>query len=307
VRAADDQAVDVIAITDPADLHWTVVSEHLGLAECTVLRFNLANLRAMRFVAYMSSVLLQIEGRSYIVSRRTCVWWRRPGSIDTSDLDEEEARLAFDEGPHLLIGALDAADVRMVDHPFVVARAEIKQLQLAVARRLGIAVPATQVTNDPVTARAFAAGRKIVAKAVSPGTGIAPYVAEVFDCELDALRTLPTMLQELVPAVADLRVVVVGSESWVWRRPREPGTIDWRQVDPGGNNFVPVTNAEVGASACGIAAGLGLSMSVQDWLETDSGLVFLESNAQGAWLFLADSKGLVAPAIARYLRASHGR
>jgi glutathione synthase/RimK-type ligase-like ATP-grasp enzyme len=204
------------------------------------------------------------------------------------------------------MGALEEAGVRMVDHPLAVARSEIKQLQLAVARRLGIAVPATQVTNDPDTARAFAANRKIIAKAVSPGVGIAPYVAEVLDCELDALKTLPTMLQELVSASADLRVVVVGDESWAWRRHREAGTVDWRQVDPGGSRFAPITNEELSASACEIAAALGLSMSVQDWLETDSGLIFLESNAHGAWLFLSGSQGLVAPAIARHLSARHG-
>jgi glutathione synthase/RimK-type ligase-like ATP-grasp enzyme len=301
----DDRHADVIAVTQPADSHWAVTREQLLLSECTAIRFSLADLRTMRFVARDGCLRLNMKGRSYAASSKTTVWWRKPGSVDTSDLDEEEARLAYDEGPHLLLGALEAADARFVDHPYVVARAEMKQLQLAIARNLGIAVPATLVTNDPDTARAFTAGRKIVAKAVSPGFGIAPYVSEVLETDLEALKALPTLLQELVRASADLRVVVVGHESWVWRRQREPGTIDWRQADPEGSRFVPIVNEELGASACEIASALRLSISVQDWLETDSGVIFLESNAQGAWLFLEGSQDLVAPAIASHLRARH--
>ena len=305
MKGATDQEADVVAITDPADLHWAVVCEQLHLTKCTVIRFNLADLRDMRFVTHAGCLHLRLGGRSYVVSSKTYVWWRRPGSVDASGFDDEEARLAYDEGPHLLLGALEQVGVRMVDHPYVAARSEIKLLQLAIARRLGITVPATLVTNDPDSARVFAARHKIVAKAVSPGLGIAPYVAEVLDHELDALKALPTMLQELVPASADLRVVVVGNDSWVWRRGREPGTVDWRQTDPEGSGFLLIANDEVGASACEIAAALGLSISIQDWLETDSGLVFLESNAQGAWLFLRGSQEVVAPAIARHLRVGH--
>jgi hypothetical protein len=44
-----------------------------------------------------------------------------------------------------------------------------------------------------------------------------------------------------------------------------------------------------------------LTVSVQDWLETDRGLVFLEVNPQGTWLFLDGAEAAVAPALARHL------
>jgi hypothetical protein len=304
-RATDDQDVDVVAITDQTDLHWTAVCDQLRLAQRTVLRFNLADLRSIGFTAHMDRLRIQIGQNCHTISRKTCVWWRWAGRVDTIDLDDQEASLACDESPHLLIGAMEEVGARIVDHPFVVARAETKELQLAIARRLGFSVPATLVTNEPDVARAFAANRKIVAKAVSSGVGIAPYVAEVFDSDLDAVRTLPTMLQELVSASADLRVVVVGDDYWGWRRPREAGMVDWRQTDPGGSGFVPVANQDLGTAACEITSALGLSISVQDWLEADGDLIFLESNAHGAWLFLSGSQEKVAPAIARHLRARH--
>jgi hypothetical protein len=54
-----------------------------------------------------------------------------------------------------------------------------------------------------------------------------------------------------------------------------------------------------------MSAALGLSMSVQDWLVSDRGPVFLESNAQGAWLFLSGSDQLVTPAVAQHLKGEH--
>ena len=42
-------------------------------------------------------------------------------------------------------------------------------------------------------------------------------------------------------------------------------------------------------------------MSVQDWLETKDGPVFLEGNPQGQWIFLAGSRELVPSAVAEHL------
>jgi len=43
-----------------------------------------------------------------------------------------------------------------------------------------------------------------------------------------------TLLQRLVVASADLRVVIIGRNAWVWRRLRSAKTIDWRAEDPSG-------------------------------------------------------------------------
>ena len=43
-------------------------------------------------------------------------------------------------------------------------------------------------------------------------------------------------------------------------------------------------------------------MSVQDWLETASGPVFLEANPQGSWLFLQGAEIQIGPALASHLR-----
>jgi hypothetical protein len=90
-------------------------------------------------------------------------------------------------------------------------------------------------------------------------------------------------------------------EVWLWRRPREPATLDWRQIDSDGTGFVQFESDALVQLARDLTAGLGLTMSVQDWLETKDGPVFLESNSQGAWMFLSGSESMVSAAVARHL------
>lgn len=296
-----DVAADVVVVADQGDAHCDAVCDQIVSQGAAALRFNLGDLRSALITAELASLQLQINHRTYTISQSTSVWWRRLGSIASDDLDEEEGRFAADEAPHLLIGALTAVGARFVDDPFAIARAEIKLFQLSVAHDLGVMTPVTRITSDPTSARSFSLGRRVVAKAVSPGIGIAPFVAEVHESDFDLVRALPTMLQGRIMASADLRVVVVEDEAWTWRRPREPDVLDWRQSDPSGTAFEVHIDHKVGDAARRITAGLGLSMSVQDWLETDTGPVFLESNAQGAWLFLQDSAALVLPAVVRHL------
>jgi hypothetical protein len=110
-------------------------------------------------------------------------------------------------------------------------------------------------------------------------------------------------LQELVYAAADLRVVVVREHVWAWRRVREEGVIDWRAAAPDGRGFVPVDDPKLAEIARAITRSLGLTMTVQDFLETASGPVFLEANPQGNWLFLTDASARVVPRLADHLRS----
>lgn len=222
-------------------------------------------------------------------------------------MDPDEARLRRDEMPHVLVGGLAACGVRWVDEPFNVERAERKLFQLRTASRMNLAVPLSVVTNDSVPAARTIDTMRIVAKPLSPGQGIAPHVAEVRAEDLIEFGGLPVLLQELVVAAeADLRVVVVGSRAWTWRRPRDPDTIDWRAEDPHGDGFEHVSLAAVERDAIDLTGALGLTMSVQDWLETPDDAVFLEANPQGAWAFLNRSEEFIPDALAAHLSEPSG-
>lgn len=243
------------------------------------------------------------DGQFWIVDGATTVWWRRLGSPSVAGLGQAEAQLVADEVPMLLVGLLEAAGVRWVDAPWAVDRASLKLHQLELARGLGLAVPRSLVTGDPGQARAFVTEvGSVVAKAVSSGVGIAPFAEAVPPEELDLVAACPTLLQESIPAAADLRVVTIGGETLVWRRERlaaEP--VDWRRADPAGAGFQPMAACGLGDGPGAVAAGLGLTFSVQDWLESGDRPVFLEVNPCGNWLFLQGAAERVTPLLVRHL------
>jgi glutathione synthase/RimK-type ligase-like ATP-grasp enzyme len=299
VMAGD--VADVVIVDNPIDPHGRTVLSALRAEGQRAFRFNLVDLRANRFDSDIHSLVLGSDDEVFTVTKHTKVLWRHAGFVDVSGLDPEEAALANDEGPFLLAGALSASGATFVDCPYAMYRAELKPLQLSIARQLGIRTPNTRITNDPKAAREFATAQRTVAKPLSPGQGIAPFVAELTETDVDYVQSLPTMLQELVESGADARVVVIGSQAWIWRREREHGTLDWRAVDRSGEEFEPLTDEYLSGLAVKVSEGLGLSTSVQDWLYTDDGPVFLESNAVGAWLFLSGSIRVIVPAIVKHL------
>jgi glutathione synthase/RimK-type ligase-like ATP-grasp enzyme len=145
-------------------------------------------------------------------------------------------------------------------------------------------------------------GGRLVAKSISSGIGIAPYADHVDEEVLAALPNAPTLLQEYVSGGADLRVVVVAERAFVWRRVKHEGEpFDWRRPDPSGREFRLTESPVVAHLAVAVTHRLGLSFSAQDWVETNSGPVFLESNPVGQWLFLEGAADLVGPALADLL------
>lgn len=289
-------------VTDASDPHGVAVLDELANEGHRATRFNLSDLRDGSLIFALDTLELEL-GPALWVSDSTVVWWRRLGSVDTDELDDAESQLVQDEAPHILRGVLAGSGVRWVDDPFTVARAETKLLQLKVASHIGVRTPPTLVTSSWPHAEQFRkAHTSILAKALSPGAGIAPFVDESTEEDLDFVKTCPVLLQARVPARADLRVVTVGRRAWVWRRPRGESTIDWRRSDPSGSGFRLVNDSTTAVDqSVKLARALGLSMSAQDWLEGDDDPVFLECNPQGAWLFLDSACDVIVPAITRHL------
>lgn len=293
--------VAVLVIADADDPHARLILRLLSEMDVAALTLNLGSLRGVPLSMQGSQLSVGSGPEVRRVTSKTTVWWYRAGTTPVEGLEAEEARLVADENPHLLKGALDACGVRWVDPPHIVARAETKLYQLAIAEQLGIRTPDSLVTSTPEEAGRFQAGRRLITKALSPGLGIAPFTDEVDSPDLQTLTTNPALLQELVDATADARVVVVNGESWVWTRPRDEGSVDWRKADPGGIGFRRAEDRALSTMAQEISSALDLTMSVQDWLVTPDGPVFLEANPQGAWHFLDGAASLVAPALANHL------
>lgn len=298
----------VLVVATRDDIHARAVLTALTSRHVAAGRISAESLKTVGLTwKAPSHTEIQLGPRKWTLNQTTSVWWRRPGRAETRGLQDDEALLVAAEARAAIVGSLMAADVRWVDRPDVIQRAEVKQWQIKVAIDLGLRTPRTMVTNRVGEARSFVRTAACVAKSLSSGPGLAPYVDTVPGQFLRSVSAAPTQLQELIPATADIRIATVGGIAFQWSRPRAAhGQVDWRRYDPRGRTFVPSEDRRLAEAAPRLARALGLSFSVQDWLMVGDHPVFLEVNPQGNWLFLRGSRRTVAPAMANYL-AEHER
>jgi ATP-grasp ribosomal peptide maturase len=152
------------------------------------------------------------------------VWYRHPTHFRfPEDLSRVERRHAASEARVGMAGVLSSLDVLWVNYPSREADA-LKPRQLAVARRCGLRIPNTLVTNRADSVRAFAedvdgplAVKNLSATAIAEsGTVHAAYTRRLAPSDLDDLRGVHTtthLFQRFIePKIFEARVTLVGNE-----------------------------------------------------------------------------------------------
>jgi len=153
--------------------------------------------------------------------------------------------------------------------------------------------------------------REIVAKSLSSeptNDGRLLFASAVEYCGID--RGSPWFLQTKVDAFNDVTVVVCGDEFYAFTRSRKDlEGLDWRRTiadeDPERPSWhVRALSGAERTTLRGLCQDLGVNWGRFDFLEDESGLVFLEYNANGQWAFLDfhGNNGLI-DAIVAYLLA----
>lgn len=296
--------LDVLLVSAPTDPHAGLVVAEIHSQGYSVHVANASTLAADRMQWTLDGLVLTRGSNAWVVSEQTTVWWRRPGQFEGErGLQVPERELARDECAVIFPGALMAAGPRWVDEPWSCVRAGNRLFQLRTAVRHGVSTPDSMVSNDESVALAFIREGRTLAKTISTGPGLAPFVDLVTEEMAALVNSAPVLLQRAVDAFADWRVLAVGNSVLCWSAPRAlKDPVDWRRGYPDGRHFEPTPTPPVLAShALTLNRELGLTMSVQDWLLCDDGFVFLEANPQGQWLFLRDSEVLVPPVLAAHL------
>ena len=239
--------------------------------------------------------------------------WHRRLSVAARVPREMDAQLraaSVGESRAALMGVLAGLTAFRVDPEAAIRRAEQKPLQLRAARELGLEVPRTLITNDPLAVRDFyaACDGRLVAKMLS---SFAVYDREgresvVFtnpvgpeDLEdLTGLSLCPMTFQERVEKQLELRVTVVGRRVFTasidsqasaraahdWRRDGARLVDEWRpyQLPP-----------EAEGHLLALMDYFGLNYGAADFILTPDGRhVFLELNPSGEFFWLEHGPGL---------------
>jgi len=250
---------------------------------------------------------LRIDKQWYLPRDFTNVWYRRPERLKHSLLsDTAESKLILDEWSEALDGFLAHIPVqRWMNHPSANVGASHKIEQLTTARRLGLSVPDTLLTQDPTKLRDFFARHagSIIVKPISVGyidrddghpdsLIYTNPVAQQHLVDLNDLPSCPTLFQERVDKAVDIRITVVDEAIHA---------IQLTACDPGGsqrcdirrNNMEDVAYQPIAVPE-DVEHGLrrlldnyNLRFGAIDMAITNTGdWVFFEVNPNGQWAWL---------------------
>ena len=279
----------------------------------------------VRLTAYSASgderLTLTNEEGEFDLREVTAVWHRRIsfGAQLPKTLEKQLRHASLGETSAAAHGMLASLKAFRMDHLHHIRHAENKQLQLQVARELGLNIPRTLTTNDPSTVRAFAESCEngIVTKMLSSfanydeGKELVVFTNAVKPEDIEDLSGLslcPATFQELLPKSLEIRVTVVGQrvmsasiDSQVstraihdWRRDGLRMVHDWRPYQ------LPIAIEE---KILRLMDHFSLNYGAIDVILTPDGKhVFLELNPCGEFFWLERSPGLpISDAIADVL------
>jgi hypothetical protein len=104
-----------------------------------------------------TSLSIKAKNQSFSIADLSCIWWRRISRfrIDYCVSDPKVRNFCVAECDTLFKGAINAIDVPIINNPFFEARAAYKPFQLATAKKLGLDVPRTLMSNNADLIRDF--------------------------------------------------------------------------------------------------------------------------------------------------------
>lgn len=304
-----ESGVGIVLVSHDEDEHGNYLAEVLREQRHYVLRISYDEINRRPFAwepGLLSAGLLSRDPQK--------IWagfWRRAGTINVETIQAEYSDFATNEWRDAFEGALAAAPISWLSEIMAMRRAELKLVQLATARRIGVRYPPTLVTNDPGAASRFAGSVACVIKPVRYGMVSSEplrmaWTRLVREGELSEMSGPPVILQHRVDIDYHLRVITVGQLAFPSKL--FTGDLDWRVSLQNHEAFEPSHEARdraIGQEAVRLATAMNIGFSAQDWVVSKAGEpYFLDLNPNGQWMFLEPAwSGAIGRAIGDALGA----
>ncbi|MBN3873630.1 MvdD family ATP-grasp ribosomal peptide maturase [Nostoc sp. JL33] len=275
------------------------------------------------YYAGSERVTLSVDDQTLDLSEVSAVWYRRIaiGSKIPDSMDRQMRQASIQESRVTIQGMIASIQGFHLDPLPNIRRAENKQLQLQVARKLGLDTPRTLTTNNPQAVKQFAQECKqgMITKMLSSFAiydqqgwekvvFTNPISSEDLD-NLDGLRFCPMTFQEKIPKALELRTIIVGRRvltAAVDSQALDQARYDWRKqgialLDAWELYTLP---QDVEEKLLKLMAEFGLNYGAIDIILTPDGRhIFLEVNPVGEFFWLERCPGLpISQAIAQVLQ-----
>jgi glutathione synthase/RimK-type ligase-like ATP-grasp enzyme len=238
------------------------------------------------------------------------VWWRRPQPFRLpAGMDSTDQGFALSEATTAFQGLYQSLDAVWVNDPARDAVAACKPYQLTVAQQIGLDIPLTLMTNDVDKARAFFRQHdgEVIYKqflAMPNNWRETRRLKPEDEAHASSIAYAPVIFQKHVPAVADLRVTIVGRE--VYAAATDVRDAEYPQdvrMNLGAKYQAHELPPETTGKLHALMERLGLVYGAIDLRLTPEGrYVFLEINPAGQFLYIEHATGQpIAEALARKL------
>lgn len=247
------------------------------------------------------------------------IWWRRLRSPENPEkMHQKMHQYCIQESQAFTIGVALSLSEKIMSPPEKVWSAEHKIYQLEVARRCGLKIPPTIISNDPARIREFfySFNKKIVCKVIRSGFidfGDEKYsiytnlILEEHLENISSARLSPSIYQYWIRKFRDIRVTVVDNKIFTASidSSTDPDSIiDWRKAKKSNiHHEVFQLPKLLESQILKFMNALGLKFGALDFALTHEGeYFFLEVNPNGQWLWLEDKLNLgITDAISDWL------
>lgn len=242
-------------------------------------------------------------GEIWNVSHPQLLWFRRLGKPGVGHLHSDYIGFALGEIEQTIEGLLSAVHPVHRINGFWETRLALNKIrQYLFAAKSGLKMPQTLVSNSPDISMEWMQGRDVVAKSLSRpllttemserGRTFAYTHKITFDdmCNVAQIVVTPVQFQGLIKRDYELRVTSFrGSHHVVAIRSNDldPNRIDWRATATECEYWSTHLSSETSARLDRLMKQLGIDFAASDFIVDPSGQEwFLESNPNGAWLWL---------------------
>lgn len=306
----------ILIISNSGDWETDVVVSALEQRHIAYMRLNTGQFldsgkMHFRISAAGNEADLAIQGKNANISAIHTVWYRRQSLLRLArEADDENRFFAVREYRHFMRGIWNLLrDSFWINPLYSTESAEMKPYQLEQARRVGLRVPKTLITNDPDAAYGFfhECERKIVYKTLAQYARLGSdevwrgiYTTLVNQTDLlsrrEQINLAPCCFQEYIPKKVEFRCTVIGSQIVsveIDSQKSARGKHDWRHHDDDLSYRVAELPAEITILIHELMRKLDLVFGCIDLILTPDGeYVFLEVNPMGQSFWLQKPTGI---------------
>ena len=293
----------ILIVTHKADFTADFVIEKLNTRGIKYYRLNCEDLNITNYNFSLNGEVSFSLGKDCDYSS---VWFRRTMLPNLPEgLKQAEKNFILQSYRNLLDNSFTLIDAKWLSYPENIYKSENKLLQLKLAKKLGLNVPKTLVTNDPQAVTAFFkdCNENVIIKPIHSGrieSGIETQLLfanklkkeHLFD--LTQFDLTPCIFQEFIEKEMDIRVTIVGDKvfsAFVDSQADPETKIDWRRKKTRFKKFELPENLE--AQCIELTKRLGLSFGAIDIVKSIHGdYFFLEINPNGQWAWIEIDTGL---------------